>query len=73
MRDGQCCSWSDDFDGIMVTFRGSKTDQYSEGFKRFIGRTENRRYAVAAFHEWYDLTPEHFEDSSGRPLFVMPD
>ena len=56
----------------MVTFRGSKTDQYNEGFKRYIGRTGNRRCAVAAFYEWYDLTPEHFEDSSDRPMFVMP-
>ena len=28
---------------------------------------------MAAFHEWYDLSPEHFEGSSDRPLFVMPD
>jgi len=72
MREGQYCSWSDDFDGFMVTFRGSKTDQYNEGCKRFIGRTGNRRCAVAAFHEWYDLSPGHFEDLSERPMFVLP-
>ena len=71
MREGQYCSWSDDSDGCMVTFRGSKTDQYNEGRKRYIGRTGNLRCAVAAFYEWYALTPEYFEDSSDRPMFVM--
>ena len=41
MKKGAYCSWTDDFGGFMVTFRGSKTDQYNEGCKRYVGRTGN--------------------------------
>ena len=35
MFDEAYCSWFDDFNGLMVTFRASKTDQYNEGCKRY--------------------------------------
>ena len=57
----------------MVTFRGSKTDQYNEGCKRYVGITGNTRCAVLAFREWYRLQPAHFERSDVVPMFTMPD
>ena len=53
MKNHQYCEWSGDFDSLMVTFRGSKTDQYNEGCKRYVGITGNPRCAVLAFREWY--------------------
>ena len=73
MMGHQYCEWSDEFDGLMVTFRGSKTDQYNEGFKRYVGMTGNSRCAVLAFREWYTLQPSHFERSDIVPMFTMPD
>ena len=73
MKNHQYCEWSDDFDGLMVTFRGSKTDQYNEGCKRYVGITGNPRCAVLAFREWYRLQPAHFERSDVVPMFTMPD
>ena len=74
MKKGAYCSWTDDFDGFMVTFRGSKTDQYNEGCKRYVGRTGNSRCAVEAFREWVRLQPGHFADweTSERSIFTMP-
>ena len=34
MKNHKHCESSDDFDGLMVTFRGSKTNQCNEGCKR---------------------------------------
>ena len=73
MMGHQYCEWSDEFDGLMVTFRGSKTDQYNEGCKRYVGITGNSRCAVRAFREWYTLQPSHFERSDVVPMFTMPD
>ena len=73
MMGRQYCGWSDDFDGLMITFRGSKTDQYNEGCKRYMGLTGNSRCAVQAFREWYRLQPAHFERSDVVPMFLMPD
>ena len=73
MMGHQYCEWSDEFDGLMVTFRGSKTDQYNEGCKRYVGMTGNPRCAVLALREWYTLQPSHFERSDVVPLFTMPD
>jgi site-specific DNA-cytosine methylase/integrase len=73
MMGHQYCEWSDEFDGLMVTFRGSKTDQYNEGCKRYVGVTGNSRCAVRAFREWYTLQPSHFERSDVVPMFTMPD
>ena len=74
MKKGAYCTWTDDFDGFMVTFRGSKTDQYNEGCKRYVGRTGNSRCAVEGFREWVRLQPGHFADweTSERPMFTMP-
>ena len=73
MKNHQYCEWSDEFDGLMITFRGSKTDQYNEGCKRYVGITGNSRCAVLAFREWYALQPSHFERSDVVPMFTMPD
>ena len=55
MKGGACCNWEDDFDGAMVTFRGSKTDQFNLGCKRYVGKAGNSKCAIAAFHEWVEL------------------
>ena len=72
MLDKAYCSWFDDFNGLMVAFRASKTDQYNEGCKRYIGIADNPRCAVLAFREWRTLQPEHFELASSRdqPMFT---
>ena len=75
MLDKAYCSWFDEFNGLMVTFRASKTDQYNEGCKRYIGIADNPRCAVLAFREWRTLQPEHFDHASSRdqPMFTLPD
>ena len=55
MKNHLYCEWSDEFDGLMITFRGSKTDQYNEGYKRYVGTTGYPRCAVVAFRECYAL------------------
>jgi len=51
------CNWEDDFDGVMVTFRGSKTDQFNLGCKRFVGKAGNSKCAIAAFRDWFEMQP----------------
>ena len=74
MLDKAYCSWFDDSNDLMVTFRASKTDQYNEGCKRYIGIADNPRCAVLTFREWRTLQPEHFEHASSRdqPMFTLP-
>ena len=72
MKGQAYCSWEDDFDGIMVKFRGSKTDQYNEGCLRYVGATGNSRCLMKALHEWYDLQPGHFSRCDDTPFFTMP-
>ena len=69
------CTWFDDFDGLMVTFRASKTDQYNEGCKRYLGHTDNSMCAVKAFRDWVELQPGWFRNapSNDRPMFSLPD
>ena len=69
----QYCTWADDFDGVMIKFRGSKTDQYNEGCLRYVGATGNSRCLIASLHEWYDAQPGHFEREDDTPLFTLPD
>ena len=58
----------------MVTFRGSKTDQFNLGCTCYVGRTGNSRCAIAAFHEWEEeLQPGHFRPENGdSPMFTLP-
>ena len=70
MKNHQYCEWSGEFDGLMITFRGSKTDQYNEGCKRYVGITGNPRCAVLAFREWYALQPSHFESPAVVFIFT---
>ena len=58
----------------MDTFRGSKTDQYNGGCKRYVGMTGNFRCAVLAFREWRSMQLEHFDaaGSCGSPMFTIP-
>ena len=66
-------TWSDpNFDGIMVKFRGSKTDQYNEGELRYVGITKNSRCVIKALRQWYRLDPDHFERNPENPLFRLP-
>lgn len=75
MMGDEYCTWFDDFDGLMVTFRASKTDQYNEGCKRYLGHTDNSMCAVKAFREWVKLQPGWFRNASSndRPMFSLPD
>ena len=52
----------------------TKTDQYNEGCKRYVGMTGNSRCAVLAFREWRSMQPEHFKsaESGDSPMFTMP-
>ena len=71
MLDVLYCDWGDpQIDGVMVRFRGSKTDRYNEGCLRYIGATGCDRCLVRALQDWYDIEPEHFEDSA-RPMFTV--
>ena len=74
MKDDTYCSWIDDFNGFITTFCASKTDQYNEDCKRYIGTSGNTRCAVRAFHEWVVLAPEHSLHSKpkGSPMLTMP-
>jgi len=73
MKGDAYCDWEDDFDGVMVTFRGSKTDQFNLGCKRYVGKAGNSKCAIAAFHEWFDLQPGHFRIENGdTPMFMLP-
>ena len=75
MKDEAYCTWRDVFTGVMVRFRGSKTDQYNQGCMRYVGQTGNARCLIRELHEWYKLQPDHFEGvrSEARPFFTMPD
>ena len=73
MKGDAYCNWEDDFDGVMVTFRGSKTDQFNLGCKRYVGKAGNSKCAIAAFHDWFDLQPGHFRPENGdTPMFMLP-
>ena len=74
MKGHGYCDWEDDFDGVMVRFRGSKTDQYNQGCMRYVGKTGNSRCLIAELHGWFALQPGHFEVTEDSvPLFTMPD
>ena len=65
--------WNEDFDGIMHNFRGSKTDQYNEGARRYVGSTDSPRCLIRALREWVALQPDHFQEGDGAdPLFLLP-
>ena len=71
MRGKKYTTWSDPgVDGVMVRFRGSKTDRYNEGSLRYVGKTPNARCFVKAMVEWYGADPQHFDDSA-TPLFTL--
>lgn len=68
------CDWEDAFDGVMVRFRASKTDQYNQGCMRYVGKTGNSRCLIAELHAWFTIQPGHFEvTEESIPLFTMPD
>ena len=59
-------------DGYMRTFRASKTDQFNEGCKRYIGATGTELCSVEAFRAMYARRPAHFACPDG-PMFKMSD
>ena len=73
MKGDAYCNWDEEFGGAMVTFRGSKTDQFDLGCKRYVGKTGNSRCAILAFREWEELQPGHFRpENDDTPMLTLP-